>query len=122
MRDEKSRPDTEAYNQGERTRSRCLIRRPHDARISDSANAIRIEMMTELNSKSEMSRLRGTQLDRPAIPPRKLPNGCSRRYSNTNGSPSANPEWPQKPLALNQARITLAFTLERPGLSSRSPR
>jgi hypothetical protein len=54
MRDENSQPEAATYNQGEFTRSRCLIRRLQDERISDSAKAIRIEMMTELNSKSEM--------------------------------------------------------------------
>jgi hypothetical protein len=55
MRDENSQPDTATYNQGSCTRSRCLMRRLQDDRISDSAKAIKIEMMTELNSKSEMA-------------------------------------------------------------------
>ena len=54
MRLKKSHPDAPRYSEGLRTRLRDSTRRPQDERISESAKAISIEMITVLSSNTEI--------------------------------------------------------------------
>ena len=56
MSAKKSQLDVAIKSPGLEIRSRRLISLPQEDRISDSAKATRIEIMIELNSKSEMAR------------------------------------------------------------------
>jgi hypothetical protein len=55
MRLKKSQPDAPRYSEGLRTRLRDSTRRPQDERISESAKAMSIEMMTVLSSNTEIA-------------------------------------------------------------------
>ena len=54
MRLRKIQPDAPRYSEGLRTRLRDSTRRPQDERISESAKAISIEMITVLSSNTEI--------------------------------------------------------------------
>ena len=74
MRLRKSQPDAPKYNEGRRTRSRASTRRPQDESISESANAISIEIMTVLSSNTEIAQLRRGLTDRRSAACGDLPS------------------------------------------------
>ena len=91
MRLRKSQPDAPRYNEGLRTRLRDSTRRPQDERISESAKAIRIEMITVLSSNTEIvqapARPNGRGVQRPATAltgPDPAPEVCRQTATKVN--------------------------------------